>query len=183
MIGASIQTVTDWLLLWSGGVPVAWFVLVGSLVEEVLAPIPSAVVMITAGALAAARGAWWLWLLPYAVLGAIGKTAGSWPFYWLADKAEDWAGRKWGRVFGLSHEKIESFGLLMAEKRWGNWLLFALMVLPIFPTNIASVGCGLIKLDPKLYFKITLAGFFIRALLLVSVGYLGLSGLAWLVAG
>lgn len=181
MISNLIQIITTNLLLWAENVPISLFVFVGSLVEELLAVIPSSVVMITAGLMSQVQGDYWLWLLLYAFCASVGKTLGSWVFYFLADKAENLATGRWGKVLGLSHEEIERAGKTLSEKKLDTAFLFITRIIPVLPTTIFSVACGLIKLDLKLYLKVTLAGFFVRSLIVLIIGYLGVTGSHWLV--
>ncbi len=180
MLNGLIQTLTASLLLWAESAPVPLFVFVGSIVEELIPMIPSSVVMITAGFMAQVQGDHWWWLLVLALLASIGKTLGSWVFYFLADKAEDLATGRWGKVLGLSHQEIEHAGEVLSKKKLDTVFLFTTRIIPVLPTTIFSVACGLIKLDLKLYLKVTLAGFFIRSLIVIVIGYLGVTGSHWI---
>lgn len=182
MINNLIQIITTNLLSWAESVPVSLFAFVGSLIEELIPIIPSSVVMITAGLMAQVQGDRWWWLLIFALLASVGKTLGSWVFYFIADKAEDLATGRWGKVLGLSHQEIEHAGKVLSERKLDTIFLFTTRIIPVLPTTIFSVACGLIKLDLKIYLKVTLVGFFIRSLIVLVIGYLGVTGSHWLVA-
>ena len=66
-----------WLRHLSEVVSLPWFVLIGSFAEEMISPIPSLLVMGTAGTIAFARGlsVWYLLLLSF--IGNTGKTVGA----------------------------------------------------------------------------------------------------------
>ncbi|MCC6711073.1 MAG: hypothetical protein IT416_01840, partial [Candidatus Pacebacteria bacterium] len=72
-----MQALINWLEVFSGQVPVTWFIFVGALVEELVAPIPSPLVMMLGGSIAAGQGSPLLFILFLALIGALSKTLGS----------------------------------------------------------------------------------------------------------
>lgn len=162
-------------------VPLESFVFFGSLIEEVIAPIPSPIVLTTAGALAAAQGRPWIGLLVLVALAAIGKTLGAWVLYWVSDKLEDALIPRFGKYLGLTHAHVEAFGTKLGKGWKDAAVLFFARSLPIIPSAPISVACGLIKLPIRTYLWTTFAGTLIRNFLFALVGYLGSTqALAWL---
>lgn len=155
-------------------VPLELFVIAGSFVEEVIAPIPSPFVMVLAGSLAGAQGHPLLYLLLLAFLGAIGKTAGAWILYVVADKLEDVVIAKFGRFLGVSHKEIESIGKKLNGGWQDNVFLFIARAMPIIPSAPISIACGIIKLNIKTYLTSTFAGTFLRNMMYLYLGYAGL---------
>src|SRR3989344_314625 len=80
--------------------PLEIFSFAGSFIEEVIAPIPSPLIMTTAGTIAHARDYQITYLLFLALLASCGKTAASWLLYVLADKLEDFISSRFGKILG-----------------------------------------------------------------------------------
>ena len=72
-----IETLINYLTLLSNRIPVELFVLIGSFVEEVVAPIPSPLVTTITGSLAYSQGYIPVALCLLGLLAAVGKTIGS----------------------------------------------------------------------------------------------------------
>lgn len=158
-----------------GGVlPLELFVILGSFVEEVLAPIPSPVVMVLAGSLASTQNQPIVYLLWLALFGAIGKTIGAWVLYVLADKLEDVFIAKFGRFLGVSHREIENIGKRLNGGWQDNAFVFIARAIPIIPSAPVSIACGVIKLNLKTFLTSTFAGTFVRDLMYLYLGYAGL---------
>src|SRR3990172_1386506 len=106
-----IEKLTQLLIRFYEIFPLEVFVLVGSFIEEVIAPIPSPFVMTSAGAIASTLIKGVLYLVALALLGAVGKVAGAWVLYVVSDKAEDFIlSSKVGKWIGFSHKEVESLG-------------------------------------------------------------------------
>jgi membrane protein DedA with SNARE-associated domain len=162
-------------------VPLEIFVFAGSLIEEIIAPIPSPIVLTTAGALAATQQRGWLGLGIVVLLGAIGKTLGAWALYWLSDKLEDALVPRFGKYLGLTHAQVEALGAKFGKGWKDDVALLIARSLPIIPSAPISVACGLIKLPIRTYLWTTFAGTLVRNFLFSLVGYLGSAqALAWL---
>ena len=146
----------------------------GSILEEVLAPIPSPLVMMLAGTIAHARNHPLAYLLLLSILASIGKTLGSWVFYILADKAEDVVLSRFGKILQISHKEVENIGKHFSGGLKDDLVLFVLRALPIVPTSLVSLVCGLIKLDLRTYLRSTFFGYFIRSFIFLYLGYTGI---------
>src|SRR3990167_5973603 len=91
-------------------IPLDVFAFIGSFLEEIIAPIPSPLVMTTAGTLAHTQNHTLLYLFWLALAASLGKTIASWLYYVLADKSEDLVLTRFGKYVGVSHNEIESIG-------------------------------------------------------------------------
>lgn len=158
-------------------VPLPWFTAIASLAEEVIAIIPSPVVMTLAGSLAASLEHHWTYLILLAIIGSVAKTFGSWIIYVIADKAEDVLIDKFGRVLGVSHQDTEGLGKLFGHGRRDDVLILASRALPIMPTAPISVVAGLLKLNLKTYLLSTFLGLVLRNLFYLYVGYTSIGAL------
>lgn len=150
-----------------------WFAFLGSIAEEVIAPIPSFVVMAVAGMAAATQNYSLPGIFLLAGLGAIGKTIGAWLLYILGDKAEDFVLGHWGKKLGLSHAAVEHVGDRLGKGWKDDVLLFFLRAIPAVPSAPISILCGVIKLRMRTFILVTLLGCFIRDFVFVCVGYFG----------
>lgn len=155
-------------------IPLELFVLFGSFIEEIIAPIPSPIVMVLAGSLAHAQNHGVVYLFWLALFGAIGKTAGAYILYFVADKLEDVVIHKFGKYIGVTHKEIESIGSKLNGGWQDNVFLFVARALPIIPSAPVSLGCGLIKINKRTFLTSTFAGTYVRDLLYLYLGYLGL---------
>ncbi|MFA4999248.1 MAG: VTT domain-containing protein [Parcubacteria group bacterium] len=172
-----IQPVINFLH-WSADVfPLPVFAFLGALIEEIIAPIPSPLVMTLVGSLAAANDAIWIYLGLLAVAGAIGKTAGSFVVYFVADKGENIITKKFGKFLGASHREIEIIGKYLNKGWKDNVALFLLRAVPIMPTAPVSIVCGLIKLNLRTYLVSTFFGVMVRNAFYLYLGYTGIGAL------
>jgi membrane protein DedA with SNARE-associated domain len=159
-------------------VPLEVFVFVGSFLEEVISPIPSALIMGTAGSLALMQGETLWHLLLLAAIGNLGKTLGAWLYYLLGDKLEDAFIHKATKWFGVRHEDLENIGKRFVGHHWKDGgVLFLLRLLPPFPTTPVSIVAGIIKMDVRVFLLATYAGNFFKDLLYLYIGYAGIAKL------
>lgn len=151
----------------------AIFAPVVSFVEEIIPPIPSPSVMLATGSIALSQGYLLPGLIFLSVLGAIGKTCGASVAYYVSDKVEDILAGKISKFLGVTHEQIEAFGARLS-RNWRDYvILTALRALPIVPSSLLSVGCGLLKINFKLFVFSTLIGSVIRDFIYIYLGYVG----------
>ncbi len=158
--------------------PLEAFVFVGSFLEEVISPIPSALIMGTAGSLALVHNEALWYLLVLAAVGNLGKTLGAWFYYFLGDKLEDLLMNKIARWFGIKHQDIENISKRFVGHHWKDGgVLFILRLLPPFPTTPVSITAGIIKMDLRVFLLATYLGNFFKDLLYLYIGYAGLAKL------
>jgi len=172
-----ITDLTNLLTAISTKVPIPGFVFIGALVEEIIAPIPSPLIMTAAGSLAGAAGKSVVYLGLLAVIGAVAKTLGSWVIYIIGDKLEDVLLGKFGRLLGVSHKEVERMGSFLSRGKRDGVVMFFLRAIPIVPTAPVSLAAGLIKLRLRTYLTATLLGTAVRNVLYLYVGYAGLTTL------
>jgi len=158
--------------------PVEVYVTVGAFVEEIVAPIPSPIIMTLAGSLAATqdRALWYLLIL--ALIGAIAKTIASIVVYWISDKAEDIIVGRFGKYLGVTSKEIEKIGKQFDGKNRDVVILTLARAIPIVPTAPVSIACGIIKVNLKSYIIGTFLGTLIRNVLYLSLGYYSAESLA-----
>lgn len=177
MLSQFLQPVIETLERFAHVMPLPWFAFIGAFVEELIAPIPSPLVMTLAGSLAAAEQAPVTYLFFIALIGAIGKTIGSYLIYKIADKGEDLVLTKLGKFIGISHKEVESIGKHLNKGWRDDFVLFLMRAIPIMPTAPVSIVCGLIKLKMRTYLTSTFLGTFVRNVFYLYLGYTSLGAL------
>ncbi|MEX2028404.1 MAG: VTT domain-containing protein [Candidatus Curtissbacteria bacterium] len=155
-------------------IPLPLFVIIGSLVEEIIAPIPSPFVMTLAGSIVKSQGLPLASIVLWAIIAAGAKTVGSWVLYFLTDKIEDVILSRFGKLLGFTHKDVEGFGKYLNRGWRDNVVLFLLRAIPIVPTAPVSVVCGLIKINLKTYLVSTFLGNIVRSLFYLYFGYTSL---------
>jgi membrane protein DedA with SNARE-associated domain len=169
-----INLVEGYLLILAERLPLGVFVFVGSIFEEIVSPIPPALVVGVAGSLAHLRGLGFLAIMFLAVLGSIGKTIGAAGYYALGDRLEDIVVARFGRFLGVSHSELERVGKRFSGKHWKDGgILLLFRVLPFMPSTVASLAAGIFKMNWRVYLGITLGGYFIKDLYFILLGYMG----------
>ena len=155
----------------------------GALVEEIVAPIPSPIVMATVGSFAAAQHVSYLSLFGLAIVGSVGKTLACLFFYLLADKGEDFVVGKFGKYLGITHKEIEGFGKRLNNDWRDDVLLLTLRAIPVMPSTPISVVSGLIKLKLSTFIWTTFVGTIIRNCLFLLLGYTSISSYESIASG
>lgn len=154
--------IIEYLHSFSQTVPLPIFVSVGAAIEEIIAPIPSPLVMTLAGSLSAAAGSHWLTLLYLAVIGSVAKTLASYIVYMVSDKAEDLVLNKFGKFLGVNHKEVEKLGSQLSGGWKDDLVMLALRAIPIIPTAPVSIIAGVLKIKLLTFFWTTAVGYTIR---------------------
>ncbi len=168
---------------WATAMPLGAFVAIGSVVEEVIAPIPSPFILTLAGSIAATRGDGWLDVVVLLLLATVGKTIGCWILYAIGDAAEDVLLARFGRYLGLSHQSVEWVGRHFRGGPRDLLVLTGLRALPIVPSAPLSLLCGVTKIPLRPYLIGTFFGSAVRCGLFLLLGYLGADAAFGLVSG
>ena len=151
-------------------------VFLGSLLEEIIAPIPSTIVIIGSsffimGADPLNLEGFIKLLLYVSIPASLGLTLGSLFLYIIGYYLGKPFILKWGKYLGLSWEAVEKTNKKFAESKSDDILLFSLRALPIVPSVVISTLCGFIRFNLKDYIIITFLGSLIRASALGFVGW------------
>jgi len=154
----------------------AWGVFIISVLEEVIAPIPSTLTIMAAG----------FFLLPahlslseaiirntfvIALPAAAGVTLGSLFVYGITY----WGGKPliefWGKYFGISWSSIEKTKNYFTKGYADEVIILGLRAVPLFPNSALSAFCGLVRYPPRMFIVITLIGTIFRAFVMGLVGW------------
>jgi membrane protein DedA with SNARE-associated domain len=168
-----IHQIEQFLLNLANHVSIEVFIAIGAFAEEVVSPIPSAIVMITAGGILDAQTGN-LYYLPFlALIGAFAKLCGSLLLYFIADKFEDLVLVKFGKFFGVNHSDVEGFGKKFKGNLRDYFLLAGLYVIPVIPSGPVSVLSGFFKIPLKIFVVGNLIGTYFKTLLYLYIGFTG----------
>mgnify|MGYP000514461053 CR=1 FL=1 len=169
------ENLSNQLVTLANQVPLEFFTFAGAFIEELIAPIPSPIVMTLAGTLAEAQNKPFAFLFVLALVGAIGKIIGSYILYVISDKLEDIVVGKFGRFFGLTHKEIEKLGKHFNGGPRDDIIIFLLRAIPIVPTAPVSIICGVIKVKLRTYLVSSFLGTLVRNMFYLYLGYAGLA--------
>ncbi len=178
-----MQSIVAWLEQIALAVPLPVFVLIGGIVEEVIAPIPSPLVATLAGTVSAAQHLSIPYILFICALSTLSKTVGAWLFYFLGDKFDDVVVPRFGKYIGVSTKDLERFGSHFTGTWKDELILVVLRSIPVMPSTPISVLCGILKIRFRTFVLATAIGFYIRNLFFILLGYTGLAAAGSLMQG
>jgi len=162
---------------WADVLPLPWFVFLGAMIEEIIAPIPSPIVMTLAGSFAEANNQGFLYLFFLALVGTAGKTIGCYVVYWIARTFENVVTDKFGKFIGITDKQVDKISAKLGNGWKDSVAIFMLRATPIIPTAPVSIVAGLIKLDLKTYLVSSAAGVFVRNIFYLYLGYTSLGAI------
>ena len=156
-------------------IPLPVFAFLGSVIEEILAPIPSPMVMTLAGSIAKSQNQTFWYLIYISIFASFGKTIMSYVYYVIGDKAEDLLLSKFGKYIGISHKEVEQMGKHFNGSIRDDLIILVFRIVPILPTAVVSVVCGTVKMNLFTYLRATFIGFIFRSLIFLYIGYAGIA--------
>lgn len=155
--------------------PLELFVLIGSFIEEVIAPVPALAVMLITGSAAAVQGLSPLDLIPLAIIAALGKTVGAIIVYEITNRVGGMFLTKWGPYFKVSESEIRALGQKLSGTKRDYLFLTFIRAMPVVPSSVVSVGCGLLRIPFTLFLTTTFVGTIVRDGIFLYVGYSGIT--------
>lgn len=173
----------DILVSWSSSMSVEAFTFVGSFIEEVVAPIPSPIVMTAAGSIAAQQGHPLAYLFVLSGIGAAGKTLGALLVYAIAYAIGNVFVEKFGHLFGVSQSDVEKLTARLGKGWHSLFTLTFLRALPIMSSAVVSVGSGIVRVSFPVYVVATIIGTVVRDFFYLYVGFSGVAAYHALVDG
>lgn len=156
-------------------IPLAGFAFVASFIEEVVAPIPSPVVMLVTGSLAQVQSLGIGEIIFVILVATCGKTLGALVVYGIAAKAENFVLGRATRFFGVTHKDVARLRAKLSGTPRDYVLLTVLRALPIVPSVLVSAGGGLLKIPIRLFVASTFIGTVVRDSLYIYAGYAGVT--------
>lgn len=180
----SVAIIEQWIVSLSAQVPLPAYVFFGEVIEEIISPIPSQVVLGSSGSIAYLQGWPLISLIVLAFIASIAKSVTTLIFYYIADKLEDRLVPMIGKYVGITHEDLERIGKKFDRGGKKEFLsIFVLRCMPIVPSAPLSLVCGLFKVNMRTFFWATVAGNWLRGSMILLTGYLGFDVLQSLLHG
>lgn len=147
-----------------------------SLIEEIVAPVPSSLALMAAGFFLIPQGLSFGEIVIPALLQVIlpatlGLTLGSLFVYSVAYLGGKPLIVRWGKLFGVTWEKLERAEARFTAGRTDEVLIFALRAVPVTPNFLISAVCGLVRYPVKEFLLLTLFGGMVRAILMGFLGW------------
>lgn len=149
-------------------------VFAGVIIESIIVPIPSPLILMGAGALIIEPGLSWATAFPPIVLkivlpGAVASTLGAYFAYGIAW----WGGKplieRLSTFLGFAWDDVSAMERRLAGR--SGPIIFLLRALPIVPLSLVSAAAGVLRLPVAGFSAWTLAGSVPRCFVLAYVGY------------
>ncbi len=168
----SIITVLEQFFINNG----ALGVFLGSILEQIIAPIPSSIVVLGSSFIIMKGTSLSSWAIETLILNisipaAAGVTLGSLIYYGLSYKIGTPFIERAGKYLGVSVDDVKGVEKRVKQSRYENLFLFFARCLPIIPSIAISLFCGLIKYPLRNYLIITFFGALVQATILAVVGW------------
>ena len=146
------------------------------IIEEVIVPIPSSAVMMSAGFLflggmEISLGAFWILAIKVALPLSLGLTVGSLLVYFLTYFFGRRVIERWGGWLGIRWSEIEKNRSFFENSLTGEALIFLIRAFPIIPSVVINALCGLSRMNLKKYLLLTLSGAYLRGLIMGFIGW------------
>lgn len=166
-----IQTITP--LVETYGVLGVFFL---SLIEEIVAPVPSALALMAAGFFLIPQGLPFGDIVLPALLqvilpASVGLTLGSLFIYSVAYLGGKPLIIRWGKLFGITWEKLERAEARFTKGGADEAIIFVLRAVPVTPNFLISAVCGLVRYPVKEFIALTFFGGVVRAILMGFLGW------------
>lgn len=155
----------------------AWGVMIGVLIESVLAPIPSPVIIMGAGFIMLPAGVGFTeilipLLLTITLPGAIASTIGSFIGYGIGYYGGKPLIQRMEWLLGVSWDELNS-GIKYFQKGIKDELIvFTARALPIIPLSVFSAVAGVMRMEVKNFTIFTFLGALVRVFILGIIGWL-----------
>lgn len=153
----------------------AWGVFLATLIEQVIAPIPSAFVQLGGGFFLVNTDSFWTAFprillvvsLPSATAVVIGSVLVYYLAYFIGKPFID----RWGRFLKVSWDDVVMLQEKFKDSKKDDLMLFIFRSVPAVPTVAVDILCGTVRYHLGKYVVITFVGTFIRATIFGIIGW------------
>lgn len=151
-------------------------VFIGSIIEEIIAPIPSTIIIIGSsffileGQTITISSITSL-ILNVSLPAALGMTVGSLFVYGLCYYIGKSFITRWGKYLAIKWEDIQKTEKKFEAESKDELILYGFRAVPVIPNVAISAFCGIVRYDLKKYILITFFGGFTRATVLGFIGW------------
>lgn len=156
----------------NGPISVFW----AGILEQVISPIPSVIIPLSAGFFFLPRHlnfyrALHLAFTKIAIPYTFGVILGASVLYLLAFFGGHLLIKKFGHFFGVSAQNIDLFRQKFTRGFKDEIIILVLLFLPVTPISLVSASCGLIKIPPQEFYPLLFVGTLVRATFLGLLGW------------
>lgn len=153
-----------------------WGVFWGSIIEEIVAPVPSPLVQMSAGAFLLSKynsvsSDLLVNMSIIALVGSVGATLGSYVMYGIGYFGGRPLVEKTSRFTGVKWSTIEKFQKKMKNSSNDELTIAILRSVPVIPSVIIAISCGILRINPLSYTISFFSGGIIRNLVFLIVGW------------
>lgn len=154
-----------------------WGVFIGVMIESVLAPIPSPVVIMAAGFIMLEPGVSFLQILVPLILtitipGAVASTLGAFIGYGIGYYGGKPLIKKFEWLLGVSWDELDKGMKYFQKGAKDEAVVFLARAIPIIPLSVFSAVAGVLRLDTKKFTLFTFLGTLVRVFMLGILGWL-----------
>jgi membrane protein DedA with SNARE-associated domain len=151
-------------------------VFLAEVIEEIVVPIPSALVLLASGFIFL-RGDLTIDLISklifiIAIPAALGLTLGSLFIYAFSFYGGKPFIEKFGNFLGIKWEDILVFDEKMNKTNYDEYIFVFARIIPIVPSSLIAIFAGVTRVPLRKYILLTLVGSFIKAIIYGFSGYL-----------
>ncbi len=151
-------------------------VFIGVILEAVLAPIPSPLIPLAAGALlipadASLTVVFYQSFTVVALWGAFGATVGALIPYGIAYFGGRLIIEKYGGYFGFSWEEVEKIQKKLERMKYDEAVLFICRLVPVIPLSPISLLFGVVRFSTARFLVLTFLGAIPRYFVLAVLGW------------
>lgn len=152
-------------------------VFVAALIEEMVAPIPSTLIVFTAGLVMTKElvgmSAVIALLLKVVLPASVGMTLGSLFPYYIARIGEKVVIERFGKYLRIDWSTIEKIQAWTKKTSSDELIIFGTRAIPGIPTMAVSIIAGLARIPVAEYLLYTFLGCLIRTSILAGIGWVG----------
>lgn len=146
------------------------------IIEEIIVPIPSALVLFTSGFILLQgeisfnlfRDLIFIITIP----GAIGLTIGSTFIYYLGYKGGKPFIEKYGKYFDVRWQEVLEFDEKLNNSKYDEYIFVFARIIPLVPSSVIAMFAGVTRMPIKKYLFLTLIGATIKSFIYGFVGYM-----------
>ncbi len=153
----------------------AFGVFFAEIIEEIVVPIPSALVLFTSGFILLQGEISYEFfkdlIFIITIPGAVGLTLGSTFIYYLGYKGGKPFIEKYGKYFEVSWQEVLDFDEKLNKSKYDEYIFVFARILPLVPSSVIAMFAGVTRMPLKKYLTLTLIGAIIKSFVYGYVGY------------
>lgn len=150
-------------------------VLLAEIIEEIIVPIPSALVLFTSGFILLQGEVSYDFfkdlIFVITLPGAVGLTLGSTFIYYLGYKGGKPFIEKYGKYFEVSWQEVLDFDEKLNKSKYDEYIFVFARIIPLVPSSVIAMFAGVTRMPIRKYLLLTLIGAIIKSFIYGFIGY------------